>query len=137
MSVLANSMLALAPDPETAALPVNVDAQDILARITGSRAQNEGNSFSYCLMHPVSSPWPLPLCHPFKESSCASRLDEARGRREKRVVLSRRLSDIAKAPGVSLCICIVPRSFRCHARTAVTIRIFRVACHFFAPSGRS
>ncbi|KAJ7880222.1 hypothetical protein B0H13DRAFT_1891862 [Mycena leptocephala] len=42
MSILANCLLALAPAPPTA-LPLNVDAQDILVWSTRSRAQNWGN----------------------------------------------------------------------------------------------
>jgi hypothetical protein len=144
---LAYSMPALAPGLEAATLLVTVDAQDILARITGNlnRAQIEGNS-SRQVLAPFNAPWCarpvssllfLPLCHPFRGLSNASRLDEAWGRHEKRVPSSCRLSDIARATGVRPRISIVPRSFRCHARTTVKIRIFRVACDFFAPSGRS
>ncbi|KAJ7508149.1 hypothetical protein B0H11DRAFT_1902466 [Mycena galericulata] len=61
MSILAKLLLTPAPAPETATLPVTVDAQDILACSTRSRAQNRGNIPFHA--HLCARPAPAPETH--------------------------------------------------------------------------
>ncbi|KAJ7622938.1 hypothetical protein DFH06DRAFT_1305485 [Mycena polygramma] len=56
MSILAKLLLALAPAPDSLALPENADGQDILAFSPRSRAQNERN----VLLHAPRSAHPAP-----------------------------------------------------------------------------
>ncbi|KAJ7669884.1 hypothetical protein DFH06DRAFT_1372247 [Mycena polygramma] len=60
MSILANLLLALAPAPDRLALPMNADAQDILAFSPRSRAQTERNILS----HASRSAHPAPAIEP-------------------------------------------------------------------------
>ncbi|KAJ7938648.1 hypothetical protein B0H13DRAFT_1851592 [Mycena leptocephala] len=80
MSILAVSLLAPAPAPETATLPVNADAEAIPACSTRSRAQNWGNIQFHARL--CARPAPALETHASPQDtgeSSASRLGDSRG----------------------------------------------------------
>ncbi|KAJ7633894.1 hypothetical protein DFH06DRAFT_1336970 [Mycena polygramma] len=123
MSILAQVLLALAPAPDSLALPVNADEQDILAFSPGSRAQDERNIPFHALRsaHPApatethaSPPDGLVACgHPANVVASAvslqecvngaCRLNDIGEPCEKGVFFAARLEGIAGTIGGSAC----------------------------------